>query len=151
MTNNSLRDLRRLINNNYRVDEETSVKYLLSKINFNDHELNNIQQLARVLVAETRVQRKKQTGFEKIINQYDLTSDEGIALMCLAEALLRIPDQRTRDLMISDKISNIDWLKQMGKDQFWLQVGTECARTYAHCCRIPNTGRAPLSRLVECS
>ena len=46
---------------------------------------------------------------EGLIHEYDLSSQEGVALMCLAEALLRIPDDDTRDALIRDKIGGGDW------------------------------------------
>ena len=46
---------------------------------------------------------------------YDLGSDEGIALMCLAEALLRIPDAETADELIADKLSGPDWAEKLGE------------------------------------
>ena len=71
--------------------------------------------LARALVVALR--RKKQDSGGSVaglIQEYSLSSQEGIALMCLAEALLRIPDSATRDAMIRDKISTADWQAHLG-------------------------------------
>ena len=54
-------------------------------------------------------------GVEALIHEYDLSSEEGVALMCLAEALLRIPDPATRDALIRDKIGGGDWRRHLGK------------------------------------
>ncbi len=51
---------------------------------------------------------------EGLVREYDLSSQEGVALMCLAEALLRIPDRATRDALIRDKISKGDWRGHVG-------------------------------------
>jgi RHH-type proline utilization regulon transcriptional repressor/proline dehydrogenase/delta 1-pyrroline-5-carboxylate dehydrogenase len=60
--------------------------------------------------------RSKQTrsGVEGLVQEYSLSSREGVALMCLAEALLRIPDAPTRDALIRDKIADGDWKSHLG-------------------------------------
>ena len=54
---------------------------------------------------------------KKIMQQYDLSNDEGIALMCLAEALLRIPDNKTIDRLLEDKFTSVDWKEHTGFDK----------------------------------
>ncbi len=58
--------------------------------------------------------KHKGTGVEGLVQEYALSSQEGVALMCLAEALLRIPDAATRDALIRDKISDGDWKSHIG-------------------------------------
>ncbi|QDX25621.1 trifunctional transcriptional regulator/proline dehydrogenase/L-glutamate gamma-semialdehyde dehydrogenase [Sphingomonas suaedae] len=58
--------------------------------------------------------KHKGTGVEGLVQEYALSSQEGVALMCLAEALLRIPDAATRDALIRDKISEGDWKAHIG-------------------------------------
>lgn len=50
-----------------------------------------------------------------LLQEFSLSSQEGVALMCLAEALLRIPDKATRDALIRDKISNGNWQSHIGR------------------------------------
>ena len=69
--------------------------------------------LARSLVEALRRQTRR-GGVEGLIHEYDLSSQEGVALMCLAEALLRIPDAATRDALIRDKIAGGDWAAHLG-------------------------------------
>ena len=57
------------------------------------------------------------SGIEALIQEYSLSSQEGIALMCLAEALLRIPDTATRDALIRDKIAAGDWKSHLGGER----------------------------------
>ena len=57
---------------------------------------------------------QKGTGVEGLVQDYALSSEEGVALMCLAEALLRIPDNATRDALIRDKIAAGDWGAHLG-------------------------------------
>ena len=57
---------------------------------------------------------KKASGIDAFLQQYGLDTEEGIALMCLAEALLRVPDAATADALIHDKLAGIDWSERMG-------------------------------------
>ena len=71
--------------------------------------------LARELVVALRRKKLDSGGnVAGLIQEYSLSSQEGVALMCLAEALLRIPDSATRDAMIRDKISTADWQAHLG-------------------------------------
>ena len=70
--------------------------------------------LARRLVERLRAKRQG-GGVEGLIHEYSLASEEGVALMCLAEALLRIPDDETRDALIRDKIGGGDWQAHLGQ------------------------------------
>ncbi len=76
------------------------------------------QALARRL-AQTLRDRKSAAGREGLVQgllqEYSLSSQEGVALMCLAEALLRIPDPATRDALIRDKISTGQWHEHLGR------------------------------------
>jgi RHH-type proline utilization regulon transcriptional repressor/proline dehydrogenase/delta 1-pyrroline-5-carboxylate dehydrogenase len=69
--------------------------------------------LARQLVERLRA-KGHGGGVEGLIHEYSLASEEGVALMCLAEALLRIPDDETRDALIRDKIGGGDWEAHLG-------------------------------------
>ena len=68
---------------------------------------------ARDLVLALRA-KQKGAGVEGLVREYSLSSQEGVALMCLAEALLRIPDTATRDALIRDKVSAGDWMAHVG-------------------------------------
>ncbi|MFT4266871.1 MAG: proline dehydrogenase family protein, partial [Xenophilus sp.] len=70
-------------------------------------------ELARRLVEALRAKRTS-GGVEGLLQEFSLSSQEGVALMCLAEALLRIPDRATRDALIRDKISQGDWQAHVG-------------------------------------
>ena len=72
-----------------------------------------VEGLATRLVQGLRA-RKDSGGVEALVQEFSLSSQEGVALMCLAEALLRIPDNATRDALIRDKISRGDWLAHLG-------------------------------------
>lgn len=106
------RSLRDQINNAYRMDETACINLLLLQAEFSPQAANEISTLAKQLVQEAR-QCKQLSKINELLLEYNLSTDEGIALMCLAEALLRIPDQATMDKFIADKISTIDWKKHL--------------------------------------
>ncbi|GLK67857.1 trifunctional transcriptional regulator/proline dehydrogenase/L-glutamate gamma-semialdehyde dehydrogenase [Hansschlegelia plantiphila] len=72
------------------------------------------QGVARKLVEAVRA-KGRSDGVEGLVQEYALSSEEGVALMCLAEALLRIPDAATRDSLIRDKIGRGDWRSHLGR------------------------------------
>ncbi|MGV8804686.1 MAG: trifunctional transcriptional regulator/proline dehydrogenase/L-glutamate gamma-semialdehyde dehydrogenase [Polaromonas sp.] len=72
-----------------------------------------VESLATRLVQGLR-NKKDSGGVEALVQEFSLSSQEGVALMCLAEALLRIPDNATRDALIRDKISRGDWHSHLG-------------------------------------
>ena len=63
---------------------------------------------------QVREERRRASGVDALMHEFSLSSEEGIALMCLAEALLRIPDKATRNKLIHDKISGGDWKSHLG-------------------------------------
>ena len=70
-------------------------------------------ELARKLIEGAR--KRKAAGLDAFLNSYGLATEEGIALMCLAEALLRVPDAGTADALIHDKLAGIDWGEHLGE------------------------------------
>jgi RHH-type transcriptional regulator, proline utilization regulon repressor / proline dehydrogenase / delta 1-pyrroline-5-carboxylate dehydrogenase len=114
MSSNLYRDL---LNKNYTADETQVVAALLSAATFSQEKREEIKSIAEKLVIKVREARLNQGGLDAFLYQYDLSSDEGIALMCLAEALLRIPDSDTVNKLIRDKISRADWEEHLGKSE----------------------------------
>ncbi|MBP6711609.1 MAG: bifunctional proline dehydrogenase/L-glutamate gamma-semialdehyde dehydrogenase PutA [Propionivibrio sp.] len=106
--------LRQALRDAYRIDETTIVDELVSRARFTPEEQQRILDRARPLVQTVRDSRLKIGGLDAFLNTYDLSSREGIVLMCMAEALLRIPDTETMDLLIRDKIGNTEWEKRLG-------------------------------------
>ncbi len=70
--------------------------------------------LARRLVEAVRGKRTGASGVDALMQEFSLSSQEGIALMCLAEALLRVPDSATADRLIRDKLARGDWRAHLG-------------------------------------
>ncbi|MVW70602.1 trifunctional transcriptional regulator/proline dehydrogenase/L-glutamate gamma-semialdehyde dehydrogenase [Bordetella sp. 15P40C-2] len=106
--------LRAAITAAYRRPEPECVPLLLGQARLPHRD--KIQDLATRLVQALRDKRGG-GGVEALIQEFSLSSQEGVALMCLAEALLRIPDRATRDALIRDKISRGDWRAHLGGSQ----------------------------------
>jgi len=107
--------LRQKITKSYRADENECVNHLLDYAEMPNGVSKNIHDRAKDLVKKVRAEKLGKAGLDSFLYAYDLTSEEGIALMCLAEALLRIPDKETVDRLIRDKITSADWKAQLGK------------------------------------
>ncbi|MCW3797062.1 bifunctional proline dehydrogenase/L-glutamate gamma-semialdehyde dehydrogenase PutA [Sphingomonas sp. BN140010] len=104
---------RSAVRHDYRRDEEQVVADRLAQARLPAGKHAEAQAIARSLVGHVR--GSKPAGLDAFLHAYDLGSDEGVALMCLAEALLRIPDARTADELIRDKLSGPDWSEKMGE------------------------------------
>ena len=102
------------------VDETAHVRELLATArqpfaDWGDVDRDAIQATAADLVRRVRARAADQGAIEAFMRQYDLGSEEGVLLMCVAEALLRIPDQDTADKLIRDKLGEADWKRHMGQ------------------------------------
>jgi RHH-type proline utilization regulon transcriptional repressor/proline dehydrogenase/delta 1-pyrroline-5-carboxylate dehydrogenase len=97
----------------HRPDEEQVAKERVAEARLSAAELGEATATARTLVKGVRAH--KPSGVDAFLHAYDLGSDEGIAMMCLAEALLRIPDAHTADELIADKLSGPDWSEKLGR------------------------------------
>lgn len=107
--------LRAAITAAYRRDEYDAVQALLAQVQHHPDWSEATQKLARTLVQAVRAKRTRASGVDALMHEFSLSSEEGVALMCLAEALLRIPDHQTADQLIADKISKGDWRKHLGE------------------------------------
>ena len=106
--------LRAAITAAYRRPEPECVPLLLGQARVPNPD--KVHAMAAGLVRKLRGKRGG-GGVEGLIQEFSLSSQEGVALMCLAEALLRIPDRATRDALIRDKIARGDWKSHMGGSQ----------------------------------
>lgn len=96
-------------------DEAEHVRELLAAARQPDPDRAAVQATAADLVRRVRARAQDQGAIEAFMRQYDLGSEEGVLLMCVAEALLRIPDQDTADKLIRDKLGDADWKRHMGQ------------------------------------
>src|SRR6185312_12029713 len=106
-------DLRRRIAESTRADESTVLDGLLARLPQDEAQQSRIATRARALVLAMR-DKGAGEGVEQFLQVYRLGTREGIVLLCLAEALLRIPDADTADRLIRDKLSAADWQTHLG-------------------------------------
>ncbi|MCT7946286.1 bifunctional proline dehydrogenase/L-glutamate gamma-semialdehyde dehydrogenase PutA [Shewanella septentrionalis] len=113
----NLDELFKAISDNYIVDEEQYLSELIQLVPSSDEAIERVTRRAHELVNKVRQFDKKglMVGIDAFLQQYSLETQEGIILMCLAEALLRIPDAATADALIEDKLSGAKWDEHMSK------------------------------------
>ncbi len=110
---------------NYLADENTLINQLLEQANPGFEKRQEIKNLAIKLVNNVRSRIDEMDGVDAFMKEYDLSSKEGIVLMCMAEALLRIPDKETAEKLIKDKLLDADWKSHMGKsDSMFVNAST---------------------------
>ncbi len=107
--------LRERIVADYRRNEQDVTQPLLTEAEFAPGVLAEAQPFAATLAEGVRAARSTAGGVDALMLEFSLDSREGVALMCLAEALLRIPDAATRDRLIRDKIGPGDWRPHVGR------------------------------------
>src|SRR6202045_2024454 len=108
---------RTAIRDSCRIDETTAAVRILAAAEIPADMRDRIAERARRLVAAVRRERLGKGGIDAFLHEYSLSSPEGVALLCLAEALLRIPDAETVDRLIRDKIGDADWERHLGHSQ----------------------------------
>ncbi|KAE9528314.1 bifunctional proline dehydrogenase/L-glutamate gamma-semialdehyde dehydrogenase PutA [Testudinibacter aquarius] len=106
---------RQNISKHYRIHEKDAVDALQKTLIFTTEQQARITQNGIDLINRVRSIKKKEYGVDALMKEFSLGDEEGIALMCLAEALLRIPDNQTRDELIHDKLKEGDWRAHIGK------------------------------------
>jgi RHH-type proline utilization regulon transcriptional repressor/proline dehydrogenase/delta 1-pyrroline-5-carboxylate dehydrogenase len=108
-------ELREAITAACRLPERTCVRGLMHDARLPVELKPKVADTARHLI-ETLRAKCQQSGVEGLMREYDLSSQGCVALMCLAEALLRIPHAPTREALIRDKIGEGDWSAHLGRD-----------------------------------
>lgn len=112
----NLGQIRSLIRKSVRQPEQDTVGMLLASEPLTPARHKSVSSEAAKLVEQVRI--SGQSGLmERFLGQYGLDTDEGVALMCLAEAYLRTPDSATLDDLITDKIGGADWARHLGRAQ----------------------------------
>ncbi len=106
--------LRAAISAAHLEDEAACVDRLLHRAALDGAAQWRVEGAAARLVRAAREQRLAYSGLDAFLHEYDLSSQEGVVLMCLAEALLRIPDADTADRLIRDKFTDTDWFRHLG-------------------------------------
>jgi RHH-type proline utilization regulon transcriptional repressor/proline dehydrogenase/delta 1-pyrroline-5-carboxylate dehydrogenase len=110
-------DLRARVAEAHRMDETLCVQTLMGLAQGSAEEKQYTADLARSLVAGVRTAQRTTGGLDAFLHEYELSSREGVVLMCLAEALLRIPDADTASRLIQDKLADADWREHLGRSE----------------------------------
>ncbi|MGZ8192109.1 MAG: bifunctional proline dehydrogenase/L-glutamate gamma-semialdehyde dehydrogenase PutA [Methylobacter sp.] len=123
MTDETLATLRAAINQAYLADEDEITGKLLAGLGTYDTEA--VSDCAKILVKAVRAKSDRQNVIEAFLHEYRLNSKEGIVLMGIAEALLRIPDNETQDLLLQEKLTHADWQSHLQQsDSFLVNLST---------------------------
>ncbi len=101
--------LRNAVSRAWLADEETLSDELIARARLSPGERAATEALASELVRRIRQARDRRSAVDAFTQEYALSSEEGVVLMCLAESLLRVPDAATADRLIRDKIGSGDW------------------------------------------
>ncbi|QJQ99620.1 bifunctional proline dehydrogenase/L-glutamate gamma-semialdehyde dehydrogenase PutA [Halomonas sp. PGE1] len=107
------------ISDHYVVDEEAFVAELIKALDADSRDFQRIADKTGELVREVREMDTAVDSIDELLQQYSLDTHEGLMLMCLAEAMLRIPDTATADALIEDKLGPADWKSHLGQSDSW--------------------------------
>ncbi len=106
--------LRQAIRDYHRIDEDKAIDFILPEAEIDMRTRSRAWDRARQLVLRIRQEQEGHGGVDALLSEYSLSSAEGVVLMCLAEALLRVPDKATQDSLIRDKLSQGEWAPHLG-------------------------------------
>jgi RHH-type proline utilization regulon transcriptional repressor/proline dehydrogenase/delta 1-pyrroline-5-carboxylate dehydrogenase len=101
----------------YLADESETVRVLVTQAKLPERDADGVKRQAKRLVEKMRQNRRELGGLDAFMGEYDLSSREGIVLMCLAEALLRIPDDEVAADLIADKLTDTDFERHLGRSE----------------------------------
>ena len=123
MTHETMSTLRTAINQAYLADETETVEELLADLGTYEVLVGDC---AKTLVNAVRAKKDQQSPIEAFLREYQLDSEEGIVLMGIAEALLRIPDSHTQDLFLQEKLTHADWQNHLQhSDSFLVNLSSQ--------------------------
>lgn len=115
----------------FLADEQASLAPLLQLAALTSEQYQKAERMTQDFVTAIRHPEDAPThwlphlNFDAFLNEYGLNTDEGVSLMCLAEALLRIPDHQTALDLIQDKLSDRDWFSHIGHSaSVWINAST---------------------------
>jgi RHH-type proline utilization regulon transcriptional repressor/proline dehydrogenase/delta 1-pyrroline-5-carboxylate dehydrogenase len=127
-------------------DESEMVAARLTEAALHAKESEAVEAQAAALVSRVRARSANQSAVESFMRQYDLSSEEGVLLMCVAEALLRIPDRLTTDKLIRDKLGEADWKKHLGaSNSLFVNASTWGLMLTGHLVNLADSTRADAS------
>ncbi|WP_088329848.1 bifunctional proline dehydrogenase/L-glutamate gamma-semialdehyde dehydrogenase PutA [Lacimicrobium sp. SS2-24] len=146
----SLEKLQSIITDNYMVNEDAYLKELISLVPQDQPTQDEIEQQAARLVEEVREETSSGDSIDAFLQEYSLDTHEGVILMCLAEALLRIPDAETADALIKDKLSGADWRSHLEKsDSLLVNASTWGLMLTGKLFHLDNRGDADSDKVLD--
>ncbi len=114
-------DLKKLLENQirqfYRLDETQVVDYFLPFAEVDPRARSRAWDKARQMVLKIRRDKEGHGGVDALLHEYSMSTEEGVVLMCLAEALLRVPDKKTQEELIKDKLAQGRWVQHLGNSE----------------------------------
>src|SRR4030081_3093644 len=113
----SLESLRREVRDHGTWSEDRAVKRLLHCLELTGGARHRAVTVAMALVEGARARRAERPFLDAFLQEFGLSNQEGIALMCIAEALLRIPDDVTADRLIAEQLATGDWSAHSGRSE----------------------------------
>ncbi len=154
LTDKTKDELWQMISSFYMIDETSLLKELLPLATPSDQEKSEIQQQATSLIKDIRADKKAVQMIDALLLEYSLDTQEGILLMCLAEALMRVPDAATADALIRDKLTIADWKSHLkGSNSVFVNASTWGLMLTGTVCKLDSSSSAnpvnAISRLVN--
>ncbi len=140
-------ELRAQIRNQALCDENICVQALIDNLRLSPGSRVRIVDRATKLVAGARRRTEKRPALDALLQEFSMSNAEGIALMCLAEGLLRIPDNETADQLIAEKIAAGDWSRHVGQSASTF-VNTSTRGLQLAACIVRQRVGAPFLRIV---
>ncbi|WP_425568851.1 bifunctional proline dehydrogenase/L-glutamate gamma-semialdehyde dehydrogenase PutA [Stakelama sediminis] len=131
----------------YRAPEPQLLKPMIEHARLDTDSRKRVESEARDLIAQIRAAQHK-GWVNQFLQEYQLSSSEGLALMTLAEAYLRVPDAATADMLISDKLGEADWRRHSGKSNSKLVNSATWGLTFSRAL-VGEGETGPLKRLVS--
>ncbi|MCG5243657.1 bifunctional proline dehydrogenase/L-glutamate gamma-semialdehyde dehydrogenase PutA [Azospirillum doebereinerae] len=146
----ALRPDRAAITAAYRADEARVVDGLIQAASLPPEARRRVMDSAARLVEKVRETRPRFGALDAFLQEFGLSTKEGVALMCLAEALLRIPDAETADSLIRDKIGGADWTRHLGKaDSLFVNASTWALMLTGKVVRLDDTDQRQPAGLLD--
>ena len=106
--------LRKQIRNSVYLQEEKAVRELASEQYLSNIQKKSVERTALTLIENCRKDKSRHNMLDAFLMEFGLSNQEGVALMCVAESLLRVPDNKTADRLIAEKIKSGNWVNHVG-------------------------------------
>ncbi len=143
-------DARARVRAAHRTAETPLVETLAAYAELDPGQKSRAAATAADLIRHVRQERRRSGGVDALMQEYDLSSEEGVTLMCLAEALLRIPDPETIDAFIEDKLGSADWSKHLGaSESLFVNASTFGLMMAGRTVKVDDEAGPAMGRLVK--